>query len=106
MTEQPQHKLTPTERLHDVAMALANKQGHDTRGLYSGGLETPKTGPNAGQLTFVLNSSQHPEQTPLEWTSQFFDVAAEWQQRTVHLNAAVLSDQLNATLEKAKGAKS
>jgi len=106
MTDQPQHKLTPTERLYEMGLAAITKQSADSRGLFSGGLETAKTGPNAGQIIFHLNGSQHPDQSPLEWASQLFDVAAEMQRRTVQLNAAVLSDQLNATLEKAKGEKS
>ena len=97
---------TPTQRLYDLGMAAITKQGHDTRGLFSGGIETAKTGPNAGQLIFALNGSQSPEQTPMEWASQLFDLAGEFQRRTVQLNAAVLSDQLAATLEKkAKVAK-
>lgn len=101
MTDEAPRKQTPTERLYEMGMAAINKQGHDTRGLFNGGLETAKTGPNAGQVIWDLKGSQSPEQTPMEWASSLFDLAAYFQKRTVSLNAQRIRDELSAATEAA-----
>jgi hypothetical protein len=95
-------KLTPTERLYEMGLAAITKQSHDTRGLFSGGLDTAKTGPNAGQVIWSLAGSQSPDQTPLQWAVSLFDLAEFFQEMTIGLNGAKLEAELKATVEKVK----
>jgi hypothetical protein len=108
MTDQPQHKLTPTERLHDLAMAAITKQASTARGAETVELKQAATGPHAGQwYCSTLGIVCQEGETIMEAWSRALDAARQIQADTTNLNAAALSDALSATLEaKAKGAKS
>jgi len=108
MTDQPQHKLTPTERLHDLAMAAITKQASTARGAETVELKQAATGPHAGQwYCSTLGIVCQEGETIMEAWARAYDAAKLIQQHLVQVNADALSDALAATLEaKAKGAKS
>jgi len=102
MTEQSQHKLTPTERLHDLAMAAITKQT-TRRPEATASVKQGSVGPMANVWHCDgLSAVQGEEETALAFVSRLFDLASEIQRRCVDLNAGRLSDELSATLEKAK----
>jgi len=101
MTDQPQHKLTPTERLHDLAMAAITKQASTARGAETVELKQAATGPHAGQwYCSTLGIVCQEGETIMEAWSRALTAAQAIQADTTRLNADSLSDALKATLEK------
>lgn len=96
------HKLTPTERLHDLAMAAINRPGQ-YRAPLTASVKQGTVGPMA-QVWHCdgLSVSQEEGETPLEAVSRMFDMAQEIQRRCIQLNADRLQDELRASVAKAK----
>lgn len=99
MTEQ-EHKLTPTERLHDLAMAAITREKKETRGLFDCEIKQGSMGPMA-QVWHVssLRCSQLEDETPLEWADRVFELAQHIQRHCVNLNAGRIRDELEASTE-------
>lgn len=96
-----ERKLTPTERLHDLAMAAITKQASTARGAETVELKQAATGPHAGQwYCSTLGIVCQDGETIMEAWSRALDAAKQIQADTIALNADSLSDALKATLEK------
>lgn len=95
-----EHKPTPTERLHDLAMAAITREKKETRGLFDGEIKQGSMGPMA-QVWHCgsLRSSQREDETPLEWADRWFDLAEHVQERCVRLNAVRIRAELEASDE-------
>jgi hypothetical protein len=93
-----EHKMTPTERLHDLAMAAITKQARDASSLEISGKQG-SVGPMANVWHCDgLKVKQRENETDLETAARYFDVAQMIQRHNVELNAGRLSDELQATL--------
>jgi hypothetical protein len=98
-----ERKLTPTERLHDLAMAAITRPASQQRGAESVSVKQGATGNMAGRwycdgLAVVVAE----DETMMEAWSRALDAASQVQRDLIALNAASLQDELNATLNKAK----
>jgi hypothetical protein len=98
-----ERKLTPTERLHDLAMAAITKPASPRRGAETISVKQAATGNIAGRwycdgLAVVVDD----DETLMEAWSRALDVASQVQRDLIALNAASIQDELNATLHKAK----
>jgi hypothetical protein len=102
MTEESQHKLTPTEHLRDLTMALATKTAPKaaattpTIGQYSAGARQHQW------YCKDLGGNPLEAATPLKGWAQELELARQVQRDLTALNAEQLTDALEATLEKVK----
>lgn len=105
MSDEPR-KLTPTERLHDLAMAAITKTTPRTHG----------NTPTIGMLSTGAKQSQwickdlggnplDDGETPLDGWAREYELAKQVQRDLIQLNADTLADELRATLD-AKAVKS
>jgi hypothetical protein len=98
-----ERKLTPTERLHDLAMAAITKPASQHRGPETLSIKQGSVGGMAGRwycdgLAIVAKD----DETLMEAWARGLDVARKVQRELVALNAATINDELAATLEKGK----
>jgi|SRR5215472_6004649 len=100
---EPQHKLTPTERLHDLAMAAITKTA-PTTATKTPSVGMAPSGPMAGQWICkdIGGDPLHDGETQLDGWSRTLDLARTVQRDLIELNAEVLTRALEATLEKRK----
>jgi len=108
MTDQTERKLTPTERLHDLAMAAITKPAGTTRGAETTELAQVHMGPQQGRwYCKSLGTVAQDGEDIMQLWSRTLDAARQIQRDVASLNADdKLAADLAATLEKAKGAKS
>ena len=90
MTDEPR-KLTPTERLHDLAMAAINRPTA-YRSPLTASVKQGSVGPMANVWHCDgLSVSQEEGEPPLETVSRMFDVAREIQRQCVELNGEAVT---------------
>lgn len=108
MSDQEQRKLTPTERLHDLAMAAITKPAGIVRGAEQVELAQVHMGPQAGRwYCKAIGTVAQEGETITQLWSRTLDVAKQVQRDVIQLNADTIKTELEATLEqKAKDAKS
>jgi len=103
-TEQPQpeRRLTPTERLHDVTMAAITRTQPQSAG------KTPTigmltSGTRQGQwICKDLGGNPLDAPTPMAGWSQELELARQVQRDLIALNAEAIADEIAATLNKEK----
>jgi hypothetical protein len=98
-----QHKLTPTERLHDLAMAAITKPSSAVRGAESVEVAQVHMGPQAGRWYCKnLATVAQEGETIMELWSRTLSAAAKVQRDVAKLNAASLTDDLAASAKAVK----
>lgn len=98
--EQPR-KLTPTERLHDLALAAIAKPAGAIRGAESVELAQVHMGPQAGRWYCKnLATVAQEGETALALWSRTLDLAQNVQRDVAGLNATALTAELEATTGK------
>lgn len=97
-TDEPR-KLTPTERLHDLAMAAITKPSRHPSDEIS--VSQMKTGPHVKQwVCDSLLLVPMDGETPMQYAARTLDVAKAMQVGLNDLNAQKLTDELDATLNQ------
>jgi hypothetical protein len=98
-----QHKLTPTERLHDLAMAAITKPASAVRGAESVELAQVHMGPSAGRWYCKnLATVAQEGETILGLWSRTLDAALKVQKDVIGLNAGAIRAELEASTERPK----
>lgn len=100
MTE---HKLTPTERLHDLAMAAITKPAGIVRGAESVEVAQVHMGPQAGRwYCKALNTVAQEGETIMKLWSRTLSAAELVQRDVAVLNGEQLAAELRASEKTAK----
>lgn len=100
----PERRLTPTERAHELAMAIATKVPSAARGAETLELGQTYTGPKAGQwYCKSISPIAHEGETLGDVWTRTLELAGQVQRDLVALNARIVADELAATLERSRG---
>jgi hypothetical protein len=101
VNEQAQHKLTPTERLHDLAMAAITKPSSAVRGAESVEIAQVHMGPSAGRWYCKnLATVAQEGETIMELWARTLDAARKVQTDVIGLNAGAIRAELEASTER------
>ena len=100
MSEQT-HKPTPTERLHELAMAAITKPAGTVRGAESVEVAQVHMGPQAGRW-YIKNLSTVAQdgETLMELWSRTLDAATKAREDVTRLNAEAVRAELEASVER------
>ena len=95
------HKPTPTERLHDLAMAAITKPAGTVRGAESVEIAQVHMGPQAGRwYCKALNTVAQDDETIVELWSRTLDAATQVRADITRLNADAVRVELEAATER------
>lgn len=100
-------KPTPTERLHDLAMAAITKPAGAVRGAESVEIAQVHMGPQAGRwYCKALNTVAQESETIMQLWSRTLSAAELVQRDVAVLNGEQLAAELRASEDKTKAGKS
>lgn len=96
-----QHKPTPTERLHELAMAAITKPAGVVRGAESVEIAQVHMGPQAGRwYCKALNTVAQEDETIMELWSRTLDAASQVRGDITRLNAEAVRAELEASVDR------